>query len=106
MLLLGAAAIVIIIAGLQAGAWLIAPILLALTIVIAVSPLQSWLRRIGVLVWLAVLALVVVIFGVIVGLVAVLVASVGQFVALVPQYADRVQGITCLLYTSPSPRDS
>lgn len=94
MLMLGAAAVVIVIAGLQAGAWLVAPILLALVIVIAVAPLQAWLRRLGAPGWLAVLALVVVIFATILGLVWVLVASVGQLVALVPQYADRVQGIT------------
>ncbi|MEJ2889192.1 AI-2E family transporter [Actinomycetospora aeridis] len=94
MLMLGAACVVIVIAGLQAGAWLIAPILLALVIVIAVAPLQTWLRRLGVPGWLTVLALVVVIFGLIVGLVVVLAASVGQLVALVPQYSDRIQGLT------------
>jgi AI-2 transport protein TqsA len=94
MLLLGAAAIVITIAGLQVGAWLIAPILLALVIVIAISPLQAWLRRLGWPGWLTVLTLVLVVFAVVVGLVVLLVASVGQLVALVPQYADRVQGIT------------
>ncbi|GAA4935194.1 putative PurR-regulated permease PerM [Actinomycetospora succinea] len=94
MLMLGAACVVIVIAGLQAGAWLIAPILLALVIVIAVSPVQSWLRRIGVPGWLTVLSMVLVIFAVVVGLVVLLVASVGQLVALVPQYADRTQNIT------------
>lgn len=94
LLMLGAAAAVIVIAGLQAGAWLIAPILLALVIVIAVAPLQSWLRRLGVPSWLTVLALVVVIFGLIVGLVFVMIASVGQLVALVPQYSNQIQGLT------------
>lgn len=97
MLLLGAAAVVIVIAGLMASAWLVAPILLALTIVIAVSPLQSLLRRHGWPGWLTVLTLVVVIFGLIVGLVGVLVASVGQLVALVPQYSGRIQGLTTSL---------
>jgi predicted PurR-regulated permease PerM len=94
MLMLGAASVVIVIAGLQAGAWLVAPILLALTIVIAVAPLQGFLRRHGWPGWLTVLALVVVIFGAIVGLVGVMIASVGQLVALVPQYSGRIQGLT------------
>ena len=94
MLLLGGAAVVIIVAGLQQAAWLIAPILLALVVVIAVSPLQSWLRRKGWPTWSTVLALVVVIFAVILGLVAVLVASVGQLVALVPQYSGRIHQLT------------
>jgi predicted PurR-regulated permease PerM len=94
MLLLGAAAIVITTAGLQLGAWLVAPILLALVIVIAVSPIQGWMRRHGLPGWSTVLALVVVIFGIILGLVWVLVASVGQLVALLPQYTDRIHGLT------------
>ncbi|MDD7968340.1 AI-2E family transporter [Actinomycetospora lemnae] len=94
MLLLGAAAIVIVIAGLQAGAWLVAPILLALVIVIAVSPIQSWMRRRGLPGWSTVLTLLVVIFAVIVGLVWVLLASVGQLIALVPQYSGQIQQTT------------
>ncbi|MDD7942366.1 AI-2E family transporter [Actinomycetospora lutea] len=94
MLMLGAASVVIVVAGLQAGAWLVAPILLALVIVIAVAPLQGFLRRHGWPGWLTVLALVVVIFGAIVGLVGVMIASVGQLVALVPQYSGRIQGLT------------
>ncbi|WP_345414421.1 AI-2E family transporter [Actinomycetospora chlora] len=94
MLLLGAAAIVVTIAGLQVGAWLIAPILLALVIVIAIAPLQSWLRRLGWPGWLTVLTLVLVVFAAVVGLVVLMIASVGQLVALVPQYSGRIQGIT------------
>jgi AI-2 transport protein TqsA len=94
MLLLGAAAVVIVIAGLMAAAWLVAPILLALTIVIAVSPIQSWMRRRGMPGWSAVIVLLVVIFGVILGLVAVLVASVGQLAATLPQYSGRIDQMT------------
>ncbi len=94
MLLLGAAAVVIVVAGLQQAAWLISPILLALVVVIAVSPLQAWMRRKGLPAWSTILALVVVVFAVIVGLVAVLVASVGRLVALVPQYSGRIHQLT------------
>lgn len=94
MLLLGAAAMVVVIAGLMASAWLIAPILLALVIVIAVSPVQSWMRRRGMPGWSAVLVLLVLIFGAILGLVAVLIASVGQLAAVLPQYSGRVEQMT------------
>ena len=94
MLLLGAAAIVIVIAGLMASAWLVAPILLALVIVIAVSPIQSWMRRRGLPGWSTVLTLVVVIFGIILGLVAVLIASIGQLAAVLPQYSGRIDQMT------------
>ena len=100
MLLLGAAATVITIAGLQQAAWLISPILLALVVVIAVSPVQGWLRRKGLPVWTTVLAMIVIIFAVILGLVAVLFASVGQLIGLVPQYAGRIQQLTGSLATS------
>ncbi|WP_285655010.1 AI-2E family transporter [Actinomycetospora sp. NBRC 106375] len=94
MLLLGAAAIVVIIAGLQAAAWLVAPILLALVIVIAVAPLQGWMRRVGFPAWSTVLALVIVIFGIVIGLVGVLVASVGRLVGLIPQYSQQIDALT------------
>jgi AI-2 transport protein TqsA len=42
--LLGAAAIVVVFIGVQATAWLIGPAFLALIIVIAVAPVQRWLR--------------------------------------------------------------
>jgi AI-2 transport protein TqsA len=100
MLLLGAAATVITIAGLQQAAWLISPILLALVVVIAVSPVQSWLRRKGLPVWTTVLAMIVIIFAVIVGLVGVLFASVGQLIGLVPQYSGRIQQLTGSITTS------
>jgi len=47
IVLLGGAAIVIIVAGVQGVAWLIAPAFMALIVVIAVAPAQSWLRRKG-----------------------------------------------------------
>ena len=100
MLLLGAAALVVTVAGLMAVAWLVAPILLALVIVIAVAPLQSWLRRKGWPAWSTVLALVVVIFGGLLALLAVLVASVGRLAALLPQYSDKIQGLTQSLNTT------
>jgi hypothetical protein len=47
VILLGTAATVIIVAGVQAVAWLIGPAFMALTVVIAIAPVQGWLRRHG-----------------------------------------------------------
>ncbi len=47
IVLLGGAAMVIIVAGVQGVAWLIGPAFMALIVVIAVAPAQSWLRRKG-----------------------------------------------------------
>jgi predicted PurR-regulated permease PerM len=45
VILLGAAAAVVVIAGLRVTAWLIGPLFTALTVVIAVAPVQGRLRR-------------------------------------------------------------
>ena len=47
ILLVGAASMVVVLAGAQATAWLLGPAFMALIIVIAVSPVQGWLRRHG-----------------------------------------------------------
>ncbi|MGY2066588.1 AI-2E family transporter [Blastococcus sp. SYSU DS0619] len=87
----GVAAATIAIAGLQAVAWLVAPVFLALVVVIALTPVQRWLRRIGVPGWLATTVLLLLVWAVLLAFVALLVASVAQFAALLPDYADRAQ---------------
>ncbi|MGY1886815.1 AI-2E family transporter [Blastococcus sp. SYSU DS0753] len=87
----GAAAATIAIAGLQAIAWLVAPVFLALVVVIALTPVQGWLRRIGVPRWLATTVLLLLVWTVLLAFVALLVAAVAQFAALLPDYADRAQ---------------
>jgi AI-2 transport protein TqsA len=47
VILIGAAATVVVVAGIQATAWLIGPAFLALIVVIAVAPVHGWLRRHG-----------------------------------------------------------
>ncbi|MDP5185472.1 AI-2E family transporter [Blastococcus sp. BMG 814] len=87
----GAAAATIAIAGLQAVAWLVAPVFLALVVVIALTPVQRWLRRIGAPRWLATTVLLLLVWAVLLAFVALLVASVAQFAALLPDYADQAQ---------------
>ncbi|MGY2003508.1 AI-2E family transporter [Blastococcus sp. SYSU DS1024] len=87
----GGAAATIAIAGLQAVAWLVAPVFLALVVVIALTPVQGWLRRIGVPRWLATTVLLLLVWAVLLAFVALLVAAVAQFAALLPDYADRAQ---------------
>lgn len=91
MLMVGAAAVVVTVAGLKAVAWLVAPLLLALVIVIAVSPVQSWLRRKGWPGWAATISLVVVIYGALVLLVLFLLASVSQLAGLLAQNTAKAQ---------------
>ena len=100
VILLGAAAAVITVVGMYAGSWLIGPLLLALIIVIAVSPIQSWLRRKGWPAWAATLSLVVVIYGTLLLLTMFLVASVSQLSALLAQNAAKAQQLVASLTTA------
>jgi AI-2 transport protein TqsA len=97
VILLGAAAVVIGVAGIRAVAWLVGPLLLALVIVIAVYPIQSWLRRKGWPAWAATLSLVVVIYGSLLVLTAFLVASVSQLATLFAQNAAKAQQLVASL---------
>jgi AI-2 transport protein TqsA len=91
IILLGAAAVVITVAGVRAVAWLVGPLLLALIVVIAVYPIKTWLVRKGWPAWAAVLSLIVVIYGTLVVLAAFLVVSASQLAALLSQNAAKAQ---------------
>jgi AI-2 transport protein TqsA len=88
-MLLGAGAAVLVLAGVRSIAWLVGPAFLALIIVIALSPVQSWLRRHNWPAWLTTLVLVVLVVGLLVALSLVVVVSLARLAALLPQYADR-----------------
>ncbi|MDK3257594.1 AI-2E family transporter [Blastococcus capsensis] len=87
----GVAAATLGIAGLRAIAWLVAPVFLALVIVVALTPVQHWLRRLGVPRWVATTVLLLLVWTVLLAFVALLVVSVAQFAALLPDYAGQAQ---------------
>ena len=93
VLLLGAAASVVAVAGIRAAAWLIGPALLALMIVIAAHPVQRWLRQRGWPGWVATLALILVIYAGLLALVVVLLVSVGQLATVLPQYTAQFNAL-------------
>jgi predicted PurR-regulated permease PerM len=80
-------------AGVQATAWLIAPLFLALVIVIALHPVRCRMRRHGWPGWAATLALVVAVYGLLVGFALVLMVSLAQLRAELPTYAGNAQNI-------------
>jgi AI-2 transport protein TqsA len=98
LLLLGPAAATVAVAGLREIAWLVAPVFLALVVVVAMAPVQGWLRRIGTPRWLATTVLLVLVWTVLLAFVALLVLSVAQLAALLPNYsgraADLISGVT------------
>ena len=69
-MLLGAGAAVLVLAGVRATAWLIGPAFLALIVVIALYPVQAWLRRHNWPDWLTTLVLVLLVVGVLASFVA------------------------------------
>src|SRR5215218_9108744 len=91
LLVVGLAAATIAVAGLRAVAWLVAPVFLALVVVVALAPVQDWLRRVGVPRWLATTVLLLLVLAVLLSFVTLLVVSAAQFAALLPDYAGRAE---------------
>jgi len=104
-MLLGAGAAVLVLGGIRATSWLIAPAFLALMIVIALYPVQAWLRRHDWPDWLTTLVLVLLAVGVLASFVVVVVVSLAQLAALLPQYADRADDLLASLAGSLSSFD-
>ena len=100
VMLLGAAAAVIVLTGLRATAWLIGPAFLALVVVVAMSPVQGWLRRHGCPAWLTTIVLIFLVVGVLAVLALVVVVSLAKLAALLPQYADRADELQASLAAS------
>lgn len=73
--------------GLRELGWLVGPAFLALVIVVLVHPLHTWLRSRRVPAALALLALLIAIFGIVLGLSSVLALSVIRLAAILPEYA-------------------
>jgi predicted PurR-regulated permease PerM len=88
LLLIGGATATIAVAGLREIAWLVAPVFLALVVVVALTPVERWLRRMGAPRWLATTVLLLLVCSVLLGFVALLVVSIAQMAALLPDYAE------------------
>jgi predicted PurR-regulated permease PerM len=87
--MLGAAAAVVTLAGIQAVGSIVGPVILALTLVIAVSPLRGWLSRHRAPVWVQVAVPLAVVLFVLAGMVAVLSLAAAQLAILAPTYATQ-----------------
>ncbi|WP_255622077.1 AI-2E family transporter [Pseudonocardia sp. DSM 110487] len=93
VILVGAAATVIVLAGVQAVAWLIGPAFMALIIVIAVAPAQSWLRRNGWPGWATTLVVLLLVYAIMLGLALGIVFSVARLATELPKYASTADGL-------------
>lgn len=91
-LLIGAAAFVIVIAGLRSASGLVGPVMLAVALTIAFHPLRERLQR-HIPSWAASTVLTVAAYVLIVAMSLSLVVSVGQLAVLIPSYAPDVDEI-------------
>lgn len=87
-ILLGAAAAVVVVAGLRAIAWLVAPAALAGLIVIAISPVHRWLRGRGAPRWLATASVVALVYAVLGAIAVTVVVSGARLAGMLPEYAS------------------
>lgn len=93
LLLLGAAAGTIAVAGLRSISWLVGPVFLALVVVVALAPVQRRLRRAGLPRWLATTIMLVLVWSVLLAFVGLLVLSVAELAAQLPAYRGRAQSL-------------
>jgi predicted PurR-regulated permease PerM len=91
VILLGAAAAVIALFGLREVASIVAPVVLALVLVIAVAPVRRWLEARRAPVWLQVAVPFLIVVLVLVGMVGILTFSVAELASLLPAYANEFQ---------------
>jgi AI-2 transport protein TqsA len=88
LIMLGAAAATLTIAGLKSISSIAAPAFLALMLTIGVHPMRGWLQRKGAPTWVATICVVVTVYLLLVALFMSLVVSVGRLATLLPQYRD------------------
>jgi predicted PurR-regulated permease PerM len=89
VVLMCAAAAVITLAGIQAVSSILGPVVLVLTLVIAVSPLRGWLARHHAPGWTLVAVPLTVVLLVLLGMVAVFSFAAAQLAILAPTYAPQ-----------------
>ncbi len=99
VLLVGLAAAVIVAVGVRALAWLVAPVALALVVVITVRPVHGWLHRRGLPRWAAGIVLVVLVYAVVVVLAGGIVASVARLITVLPAYRDEAAVLLGSVFT-------
>ncbi|NUP82759.1 MAG: AI-2E family transporter [Nonomuraea sp.] len=88
---MGIAGAVIALFGLREVNSIVGPVVLALVLVIAVSPVRGWLAAKGAPTWVQVAVPFLFVVLVLLGMVGILTISVTQLVALLPKYAKQFQ---------------
>jgi len=89
VVVLSGAGLVISVAGIRELGWMIGPVMLALMLVVAVSPVQGWMLRRGLPRWLATITVILILYAVLLTLVGILGVSVAQLAGLLPGYSEQ-----------------
>jgi AI-2 transport protein TqsA len=89
LLLLGAAATVIVLAGLRAVGEIVGPAFLALVLTVLLHPARGWLKSKHLPGWVASTVCILSVYAILIGLAAALVVATGRFATLLPTYQDR-----------------
>jgi AI-2 transport protein TqsA len=93
LILLGFAAAVITVAGLQSISGLVAPAFLALVLTIGIHPLRGWLVRHGLPNWVATVVMILTVYAILLGLALSLVVSIARFATLMPSYQQDMSNL-------------
>ena len=99
LLVLALAGLLVAALAVQQFAAIVAPVVLALILVIAVHPLTGILRRRGLPMWLAVTITLIAVLALILGLAAAFALSIVRLAAILPAYEDRFVELVANLRT-------
>jgi AI-2 transport protein TqsA len=88
VLLVGMAAVVIVLAGVRATAWLLGPVFMALVVVIAVAPVYGALLRRRWPGWAATLVVLLLVYAIMISLALGVVFAMARLATELPQYAS------------------
>jgi predicted PurR-regulated permease PerM len=92
LVLLAAAALTVVLAGLRATAGIVGPAVLALVLVVTVHPIRRPLLRRGLPSWLVSLIVIVTVYLLLIGVLVSVVYAIGRLAALLPSYTSDFQG--------------
>ncbi|MAU84066.1 MAG: AI-2E family transporter [Gordonia sp.] len=93
IVLLSVTGLIVTVGGMKAVSGLVGPIFLALMLTVAVQPIPVWLRRKGMPTWLAFVATLVAVYGILLTLFGSLAFSIARLATILPEYADKFQGL-------------
>src|SRR5262245_6288411 len=93
LILIGAAALTVTLAGMRAIPGIIGPVLLALVVTITIHPLRTWLEKHRVPEWAASVIMLIAAYLLLALLTLALIVSIAQLASLVGDYTDQIDDI-------------